>query len=167
MREPKSRLNKLFDIILLLAIVVTVIMWIFNLSFSLPTTFDKVVEDNAGTTVNDIEKIEIEMTGEIPEDFNNLSDYIPPEDERRFVMEGSEQISKYINSDYRIYQINSVDRVKDDKENEYLIEVELRNGDSLSYTVGKGYVIDNEGVPYEVLDDKNALYRNVISLFEH
>ncbi|WP_193063378.1 hypothetical protein [Oceanobacillus oncorhynchi] len=68
MREPKSRLNKLFDIILLLAIVVTVIMWIFNLSFSLPTTFDKVVEDNAGTTVNDIEKIEIEMTGEIPED---------------------------------------------------------------------------------------------------
>lgn len=57
--------------------------------------------------------------------------------------------------------------MQDDNENEYRIKVELTNRDSLVYTVGAGYVIDNEGVLYEVLDDKNALYRNVISLFEH
>lgn len=88
MHEPRSRFSKLFNFILLLISVVALIMWIFNLTFSLPAAFTEVVEDNAESSVNEIEKIEIEMTGYFPEDFNDLSDYIPAEDDRRFIVEG-------------------------------------------------------------------------------
>lgn len=100
MRESKSKLSKLFNFILLLIIAVSLIMWIFNLTLSLPVTFAEVVEDNAEASVNEIGKIEIELSGYLPDDFNDLSDYIPPEDDREFIIEGEEVKQLMMGIDY-------------------------------------------------------------------
>lgn len=76
LHEPKSKLSKLFNFILLLIIAVSLIMWIFNLTFSLPVNFAEMVEDNAETSVNAIERIEVEMSGQLPDKFTDFSDYI-------------------------------------------------------------------------------------------
>lgn len=164
MRESKSKLSKLFNFILLLIIAVSLIMWIFNLTLSLPVTFAEVVEDNAEASVNEIGKIEIELSGYLPDDFNDLSDYIPPEDDREFIIEG-EEVKQYINDGYRLYRINNVDRIRDEV-NEYEFTLRFINGDSLFYTVGAGYIIDDKEAAYKVLEDENALYRKVIALFD-
>ncbi|MEN2467341.1 hypothetical protein [Ornithinibacillus sp. JPR2-1] len=144
--------NKIFYIIIGFLVIVAVILWYFNLSFSLPTTLKEVVEER-------IQKDEQLTIANI--DTERIDSIIIEGPTKDVVeIEDKDVISNLLNHELRIYYGG---RFKETR-NEYDLIINFY-GSHHRYTIAEDYIKTEDKI-YKVLDDNNEIFNHLKSLYE-
>lgn len=152
----KRYLNILFYIVILIIVVKSV----FNLSFSLPTTFSKELEEDFSGDLDTLVEVEIRERTKINSKTGQIS---PLKDEREFHIDDTEA-DFLVNSDVRIYNGGWIGS----SSTEYSLCLHFEN-DYQCYFVAEKYIIDpnhKKTKTFKVLSNKNEIYEYIESLFE-
>src|SRR5689334_14737696 len=98
----ESTKKKVYVYVPLTVALVYLIMWIFNLSFSLPTTYSEVVKRDMEE--KEIEQVRIRMNGEVNVEPFEVS---PPADDREFLIDQPDQVNRLATEEVGLYAVNN------------------------------------------------------------
>ncbi|MEN0644899.1 hypothetical protein MKY91_17220 [Alkalicoccobacillus gibsonii] len=144
--------------------LIYLIMWIFNLSFSLPTTYSEVVKRDMEE--KEFEQVRIRMNGEVNVEPYEVS---PPADDREFLIDQPDQVNRLVTEEVGLYAVNNGNRLRhSERSHSYDLHLRYADGSSLSYEIADSYIqsLSSGYSTYRVLDDENSLFLYIESLYE-